>query len=207
MKISILSPDLSHNCLGRAYLLAKILQRHYEVEIIGFETLNIVGGPNVDYVFDASKILPFRDNIFEVIYASHSLEHIPWYKTENVLKEWVRILKPRGQLEVLVPNGLKICETLLKAEIEGVNLIYKDGWYKFNIRKDPCIWASGRLFTYGDGTGNINHPNWHRAIFTPRYLKELFERVGLINIKEMKHCEVRGYNHGWISLGVKGIKP
>lgn len=35
MKISILAPDLSHNCLGRAYLLAKILQRHYEVEVIG----------------------------------------------------------------------------------------------------------------------------------------------------------------------------
>jgi len=35
MKISILTPDLSHNCLGRAYLLADILQRHYEVEIIG----------------------------------------------------------------------------------------------------------------------------------------------------------------------------
>lgn len=35
MKTSILSPDLSGNCLGRAYLLAKILQRHYEVEVIG----------------------------------------------------------------------------------------------------------------------------------------------------------------------------
>jgi glycosyltransferase involved in cell wall biosynthesis len=35
MKISILTPDLSHNCLGRAYLLAKILKRHYEVEIVG----------------------------------------------------------------------------------------------------------------------------------------------------------------------------
>lgn len=35
MKISILTPDLSHNCLGRAYLLVKILQRHYKVEIVG----------------------------------------------------------------------------------------------------------------------------------------------------------------------------
>lgn len=35
MKISVLTPDLSHNCLGRAYLLAKILQRNYEVEIGG----------------------------------------------------------------------------------------------------------------------------------------------------------------------------
>lgn len=35
MKISILTPDFSQNCLGRSYILAKILQRHYEVEIIG----------------------------------------------------------------------------------------------------------------------------------------------------------------------------
>lgn len=35
MKISIISPDLSHNCLGRAYILARVLQRHYEVEIVG----------------------------------------------------------------------------------------------------------------------------------------------------------------------------
>jgi len=35
MKISILTPDLSHNCIGRAYTLAKILQREYEVEIVG----------------------------------------------------------------------------------------------------------------------------------------------------------------------------
>jgi len=35
MKISILAPDLSHNCLARAYLLARVLQRRYEVEIVG----------------------------------------------------------------------------------------------------------------------------------------------------------------------------
>ncbi|NJD78900.1 MAG: glycosyltransferase family 4 protein [Candidatus Methanoperedens sp.] len=35
MKITLLSFDLSHNCLGRAYLLAKVLERRYEIEIIG----------------------------------------------------------------------------------------------------------------------------------------------------------------------------
>jgi glycosyltransferase involved in cell wall biosynthesis len=35
IKISILTPDLSHNCLGRAHLLAKILHRKYEVEVVG----------------------------------------------------------------------------------------------------------------------------------------------------------------------------
>jgi len=35
MKISVLCPDLSNNCLGRAYLLARILQSRYEIEIVG----------------------------------------------------------------------------------------------------------------------------------------------------------------------------
>lgn len=35
MKISILNPNLSCNGLGRSYLLAKILQRSFEVEIVG----------------------------------------------------------------------------------------------------------------------------------------------------------------------------
>ena len=191
---------------------AKKSHRYLEIGCGGsrlpeFETLDIVGGPNVDYVYDAAKPLPFKDNTFDLIYASHVLEHIPWYKTEEVLREWVRILKAGGQLEVWVPDGLKICQTLLKAELEGINEIEKDGWYKFNPRKDPCVWTSSRIFTYGDGTGNPNHPNWHRAMFTPRYLKELFERVGLKDIREMDRSEVRGYDHGWINLGVKGTKP
>jgi hypothetical protein len=36
MKISIISFDMAHNCLGRAYLLAKVLQRKYKIEINGF---------------------------------------------------------------------------------------------------------------------------------------------------------------------------
>lgn len=35
MKISILTPNLSSNALGRAYILAKVLQRRWAVEIIG----------------------------------------------------------------------------------------------------------------------------------------------------------------------------
>lgn len=35
MKISLLSADLSSNCLGRTYILARILQRRYRVEIVG----------------------------------------------------------------------------------------------------------------------------------------------------------------------------
>jgi len=35
MKISVLASEFSSNCLGRAYILARVLQRHWPVEIIG----------------------------------------------------------------------------------------------------------------------------------------------------------------------------
>lgn len=48
MKISIVCPDLSSNGLGRAYLLAKVLQRRYEVEIIGFKSQDKIWEPVCD---------------------------------------------------------------------------------------------------------------------------------------------------------------
>jgi SAM-dependent methyltransferase len=177
-----------------------------DTRISGFETLNILGGNHVDYVCDASRKLPFGDDTFEIIYASHILEHIPWFKIEEVLREWARILRPGGSLEIWVPDGLKICKALVDYELLGINDIEKDGWYRFNPNKCPYKWISGRLFTYGDGTGNPCHPNWHRALFTPQYVKQLMSNVGLINVRLMSETEVRGANHGWINLGVKGIK-
>lgn len=88
----------------------KKLSRYLEIGCVrfrlpGFETLNIVGGPNVDYIYDAATQLAFKDNTFDLIYASHVLEHIRWYKTDEVLKEWVRILKSGGWLKVWVSVG------------------------------------------------------------------------------------------------------
>jgi SAM-dependent methyltransferase len=178
-----------------------------ENRIQGFETLNIRWNKSVDYVADASKPLPFSDNTFEIVYASHVLEHIPWYKVQDTLREWTRILKAGGQLEVWVPDGLKICKALVDFELRGENYIEKDGWYRYNPEKDPCKWAAGRLFTYGDGMGNPRSPNWHRSMFTPRYLRLLFEKAGLTDIRQLNPQDVRGYDHGWINLGMIGTKP
>lgn len=35
MLVSIVTPDLSHNCLGRAYVLAQLIEQNHEVEIVG----------------------------------------------------------------------------------------------------------------------------------------------------------------------------
>lgn len=174
--------------------------------IEGFETLNIVGGRNVDYVWNAERRLPFRAGTFSIIYASHILEHIPWFRTERVLKEWVRVLASGGRLELWVPDGLKICKAFVEAEASQDQSFHQDGWFRFNESKDPCAWASGRIFSYGDGSGYRNHPNWHLAIFSPRYLEEALLRAGCSRVEHLERSQVRGHDHGWINLGVCGIK-
>jgi SAM-dependent methyltransferase len=174
--------------------------------IAGFETVDIVPKRNVDFVRDCAKRLPFNNCTFDIVYSSHVLEHMPWYQVEEVLREWVRILKPGGVLEIWVPDGLKICQAFVDAESLGKNYIDLDGWYRFNSEKDPCLWAGGRIFSYGDGTDNSKSPNWHKSIFSKRFLKLIMERTGLENIVDMKKSEIRGDDHGWINLGIKGIK-
>lgn len=175
--------------------------------IPGFETLNIVAGRWVDYVADAAKPLPFADETFELIYASHILEHVPWYQSLDVLKEWVRILQRGGALEIWVPDGLKICRAFVAAEDQNDRAFEEDGWFKFNPRHDPCLWASGRVFTYGDGDGNPRSPNWHRALFSRRYLQSLLQQAGLVDVRPLQPEQVRGADHGWINMGMRGIKP
>lgn len=172
-----------------------------------FETISIVAARVVDYVLDCSRRLPFPDNTFEVIYASHVLEHVPWYQVERTLREWTRILAPGGALELWVPDAEKICAAFLDAELHGDVYIHRDGWYRYNEERDPCLWASGRIFSYGDGTGAPASENWHRAVFSRRYLKATLERLGLEDVKEMSRAEVRGFDHGWINLGFRAVKP
>ncbi len=172
----------------------------------GFETLNVVDDTNVDYIWDAAKRLPFPDETFDLVYASHILEHIPWYLSEQVLSEWNRVLKYNGQLEVWVPNGLRICTAWVAAETGESTDYLGDGWFRFNERRDPCLWASGRIFTYGDGKGTINDPNWHRALFSPRFLQELLKETGFSEVVAMAPDEVRGVDHGWINMGFRARK-
>lgn len=48
MHVSILSFDLSHNCLGRAYVLAQLVGRNHDVEIVGPKLKNGVWEPIKD---------------------------------------------------------------------------------------------------------------------------------------------------------------
>ena len=175
--------------------------------IDGFETMNVEWTRATDYVHDISRPFPFRDQTFNLIYASHVLEHLPWYSRHSVLAECFRVLRSGGTIEVWVPDGLKICRAFVDAEQHDCREFESDGWQKFNDKNDPAVWANGRIFSYGDGTGNKQSPNWHMTIYSERLLRKTLEEVGFTNVRLLNRSEVRGYDHGWINLGLAAEKP
>ena len=187
----------------------------------GFESLDLMLQykpgilRDIQHIADASKKLPFDDNVFSVVYASHVLEHFPWYRIGTILKEWHRIISPRGILEVWVPDMLKICKALVDAE-NGNDYTKQDGYYKYNPGKDPCKWFSARTFAFPmstitdpETTGNLEDQDWHRGAFTPRYLKEVLNDAGFVSVRQIDNTEVGGLSnkwHKWINLGMIAYK-
>lgn len=160
-----------------------------------WDAMDMLDRPHVTIKHDA-RIFPYPvpEKTFELVYMSHVLEHIPWFQTKNCLQEVLRILAPGGTLEIWVPDLKKLVEGYLNP-----SLICNDGWYKFNEEKDPVKWFNGRLFTYGPG-----EENWHRAAFDREYLERCLLSAGFVEVSPLK--TPRGYDHGWINLGVSAKK-
>ena len=160
-----------------------------------WETLSINSGSHVDYTCKwGSEPLPFPANTFDLVYASHVLEHIPWTHTVDALAEILRILAPRGRFEVWVPNAKKILQAWQD------NAPERDGWFRFNPERDVDIWLNGRIFTYGP-----EEDNFHRALFTPRLLDKQLRKAGFVDILPLH--KPRAEDHGFINLGRSAIKP
>lgn len=51
------------------------------------------------------------------------------------------------------------------------------------------------------------HPNWHLALFSPRYLAKAMGQAGFVKLEPLASNRVRGHHHGWINLGMSGQKP
>ena len=70
----------------------------------GFKTVDIDPALKPDYCCDAGNLHVFSDKSADVLLCSNILEHFPLTRTDKVLKEWHRVLKPNGKLYVSVPD-------------------------------------------------------------------------------------------------------
>ena len=175
----------------------------------GYET---IGLEFADIQWDVTHQLPYEDNTFDKILASHVIEHIEWTVTKDMLADWVRVLKYGGQMELWTPDFLKIAEIVRKAE-DGVALpderleSHVKTLRRRNKEKSPYIWANYRLMADSNPNAVIKQNRHHKAFFTFNYLKGLMKQAGLHDVIRLDRDGYIGpYNNGWAVLGVQGTK-
>lgn len=136
----------------------------YETDEGDVLTVDIRDEVKPDYRSDLRK-LPFANNEFDIVYSSHTLEHFPRADVGNVLDEWIRILKPEGELRLILPN--------LEWAAEQI---------KLGIVNDDVLNVLYGAQTYGE--------NFHQVGFTPKVLESMLQARGF----KRQDYELVGYN-------------
>ena len=148
----------------------------------GFWNTDMCAGDGVDQVVNLMDIpLPWEDNTWNFIMASHVLEHIPHHFPGqtvqgdllfHLINEFIRILKPEGILEIHTPAGpdamfvIDHCRFVNSITFRGwdPNYITTSGVSKDLQRSQPRLKQISRYLKRDFHLGPINM--WH----TRRYL-------------------------------------
>jgi predicted SAM-dependent methyltransferase len=121
------------------------------------------------------------DGSVDEVRASHVLEHFSHRQTADVLREWVRVLKPGGVLKVAVPDFDRITD-----------------WYVGGRTHLPL---EGYLFG-----GHCDANDHHGAMFNRGKLTELMENAGLVSVTDWQ-SEAQDCASLPVSLNLMGTKP
>ena len=131
-----------------------------------FENLDGREFEGVDHVSSASDLKQFDDETFDMVYASHILEHHPRNEVESVLKEWVRVVKVDGIVRISVPS------------FKSATQIY-DKTGKLENVLGPL--SGGQTYDY----------EFHYCLFDERTLTALMKKCGLTAIHPWLYTRTR----------------
>jgi hypothetical protein len=162
----------------------KILPGYVNVDVVEARA-----GMKPDVICDLHELSPFVDDSADEILSVHVVEHFWRWEVRDVLREWVRVLKPGGRMVVECPNIRSACETFLQDPVSGA-------------REDQAGQRTMWVF-YGD-------PKWkdplmiHRWGYTPESLRELLAEAGLAEVhQEPAQFKLREPR----DMRIVGVKP
>jgi predicted SAM-dependent methyltransferase len=115
------------------------------------------------WVVGDGRELPFRDRTFDGLVARHVIEHVSWRQVNALLREWRRVLRSGGALEITCPN----IESYSRRMLESHN--------------DPAKQRHMIRHMWGDQDYIWN---FHHNGFTPGVLGLELRRAGFSEISE-----------------------
>jgi len=92
------------------YLKSRFRSDCYGVDIALDRTMKTKSGEGISFVLADASYLPFKDDLFDVVYSFGTIEHTQ--RTNECIRESFRVLKTGGQVLHTVPNMFSL-HTLL----------------------------------------------------------------------------------------------
>jgi ubiquinone/menaquinone biosynthesis C-methylase UbiE len=136
---------------------------------INVDVSNERAGKQPDVICDVRNLDKFSDNYADEILAVHVIEHFWRWEVIDILKEWIRVLKPNGKLILECPNLKSACEEFLKNP---------------DLHSGPGPEGQRTMWVfYGD-------PRWtdplmvHRWGYTPQSLANIMYEAGLRDLRQ-----------------------
>lgn len=147
------------------------------------------GGQIPDVVCDVRDLKVFPDNYADEIISIHVVEHFWRWEVVDILKEWVRVLKPGGRLILECPNLITACEEVLKDP---------------NVASGPGPEGQRSMWClYGDPS-HKDPLMCHRWLYTPVSLGQVLLEAGLTDLKrELAEFKLKDPR----DMRVTGVKP
>lgn len=148
----------------------------------GWEIMNVLPGPHVDHLGNASNLSRFPDCSLDEIYSSHTVEHFD-YKAEllSTLKEWHRALKPFGTIYVSVPDMDVLARLLLD---------------KDNLTADERFFVMRMMFG-----GHMDEHDYHAVGLNEDFLTYFLHTAGFSLIRKVEEFRIF---HDTSSMRFKG---
>lgn len=164
--------------------------------IPGFIHVDVDKFPHIDYQHDVATLPMFKNNTVDLIYCCGTLEYFDRDEAKEVLKEWKRVLKPKGTLRLSVPNFESITKVYLKY---GKDLDHR-GILGPLFGRWPIKTKKGKKFIY------------QKTVYDFKSLKKVLEAAGFKNIKKYDwaktiHKDYDDYSQAYIPhMDRKGIQ-
>lgn len=89
----------------------------------GFVNVDVREMPGVNLCHDLSLPLPYAPGTIDFIMAHDLIEHFEEHKAEVLLKDWIKCLKPGGQIELKTPDLDVLCTKIASNVPYRYNLI------------------------------------------------------------------------------------
>ncbi len=148
----------------------------------GYEHLDVRSDlPHIDHVHDINRPLPFPEATFDEILSRSCLEHISWRQIANLLRDWRRVLKPGGKLEIWMPDFEYLCRMYLQGQTDQ----HLDPEYIAIAREklgtySPATWAMIKMFA-----GQDYPENFHTAVYDFETFASILRLAGFEGVERI----------------------